>query len=413
MVRVLFVHPDLGIGGAERLVVDAAVALKNRGHSVSFLTNHHDIEHCFEETRNGTFPVVTVGDWLPRSVFGKFAALCAYIRMVYAAFYTSYVLSRREHIDIIFCDLISLGIPIFRLAAHHPKVLFYCHFPDQLLTTGADSALRRFYRAPLNYLEELTTGSADGILVNSKFTRRVFKETFRSLSVMPAVLYPSLNTKFFDDFDPADTEVVEHKFDGDSIVFLSLNRYERKKNLPLALHAFKALEANVGRAKFDKCYLVMAGGYDRRVVENLEHYEELVDLAQELGLTKRVVFLRSPSDQYKMFLLQKSEALIYTPHNEHFGIVPIESMYMRRPVVAVNSGGPTETVIHESTGFLCEQSAEEFGLALAKFVNNRTLKERMGEMGRKRVQQKFSFEAFTDQLHCIVEKLLAVDKKKN
>lgn len=411
MVRVLFVHPDLGIGGAERLVVDAAVALKNRGHSVSFLTNHHDIEHCFEETRNGTFPVITVGDWLPRNVFGKFAALCAYLRMVYAAFYTSYVLTRQEKIDIIFCDQISLGIPIFRLAAHNPKVLFYCHFPDQLLAAPG-SALKRYYRAPLNYFEELTTGSADGILVNSKFTRRIFKETFRSLSVMPAVLYPSLNTKHFDNFNPADTEV-EHTFEADSIVFLSLNRYERKKNLPLALQAFKGLEAQVGRVKFEKCLLVVAGGYDRRVVENLEHYEELVELAQSLGLTKRIVFLRSPSDQYKMYLLKHSEALIYTPHNEHFGIVPIESMYMRRPVVAVNSGGPTETVIHESTGFLCEQSPAEFAAAMAKFVNDRTLSVRMGEMGRKRVQQKFSFDAFTDQLNCIIEQLLVADKKHN
>ena len=28
MVKVAFLHPDLGIGGAERLVVDAAVALQ-------------------------------------------------------------------------------------------------------------------------------------------------------------------------------------------------------------------------------------------------------------------------------------------------------------------------------------------------------------------------------------------------
>ena len=34
MSRVVFVHPDLGIGGAERLVVDAALALQQRGHKV-------------------------------------------------------------------------------------------------------------------------------------------------------------------------------------------------------------------------------------------------------------------------------------------------------------------------------------------------------------------------------------------
>ena len=43
-LRIAFLHPDLGIGGAERLVVDAAVALKQKGHDitmyqfVSFLT---------------------------------------------------------------------------------------------------------------------------------------------------------------------------------------------------------------------------------------------------------------------------------------------------------------------------------------------------------------------------------------
>ena len=40
MPNVVFLHPDLGIGGAERLVVDAAVALKRRGHTVTMVTSH-------------------------------------------------------------------------------------------------------------------------------------------------------------------------------------------------------------------------------------------------------------------------------------------------------------------------------------------------------------------------------------
>lgn len=50
-LRVAFLHPDLGIGGAERLVVDAAMAMKARGHDVHFFTPHHDPKHCFPETR--------------------------------------------------------------------------------------------------------------------------------------------------------------------------------------------------------------------------------------------------------------------------------------------------------------------------------------------------------------------------
>ena len=51
--NILFVHPDLGIGGAERLVIDAAVGLQSLGHKITILTSHCDPTHCFEEARDG------------------------------------------------------------------------------------------------------------------------------------------------------------------------------------------------------------------------------------------------------------------------------------------------------------------------------------------------------------------------
>lgn len=51
--KIVFFHPDLGIGGAERLVIDAAVGLQNRGHSVTIFTSHCDPQHCFDEARDG------------------------------------------------------------------------------------------------------------------------------------------------------------------------------------------------------------------------------------------------------------------------------------------------------------------------------------------------------------------------
>lgn len=51
---ILFFHPDLGIGGAERLIIDAAVGLQNRGHKVIIFTSHCDPKHCFDEARDGT-----------------------------------------------------------------------------------------------------------------------------------------------------------------------------------------------------------------------------------------------------------------------------------------------------------------------------------------------------------------------
>ena len=153
MVRVAFIHPDLGIGGAERLVVDAGLALKSCGHEVHYFTSHHEKSHCFEETRNGTLDVTCVGDWLPRHFFGYFYAFWAYIRMIYVSFYLIFVSSWR--MDVIFCDQVSVCIPVLKLSK--ARIVFYCHYPDMLLT-HRNGFFKKMYRALLDSLEEVTTG---------------------------------------------------------------------------------------------------------------------------------------------------------------------------------------------------------------------------------------------------------------
>lgn len=165
MVKVVFLHPDLGIGGAERAVIDAALSLMSRKNEVHFVTAHHDKNHCFQETKDGSLDVTAVGDWLPRSILGKCYALCAYLRMIYAAVYLVFFSSLQY--DIVFCDQISACIPVLKFSK--ARVLFYCHFPDMLLTQRR-GILKRLYRAPIDWLEEMTTGMADCVLVNSKFT---------------------------------------------------------------------------------------------------------------------------------------------------------------------------------------------------------------------------------------------------
>uniref|UniRef100_A0AAQ4R8W9 Alpha-1,3/1,6-mannosyltransferase ALG2 n=2 Tax=Gasterosteus aculeatus aculeatus TaxID=481459 RepID=A0AAQ4R8W9_GASAC len=403
MARVVFLHPDLGIGGAERLVVDAAVALKSQGCSVQIWTAHYDPTHCFSETLDPELPVVCVGDWLPTSVFGYLHALCAYLRMIYVALYLVF-LSGVEY-DVVFCDQVSVCIPVLRLSRLRKKVLFYCHFPDQLLTQRK-STLKKLYRAPIDWLEERTTGMADMILVNSQFTAGIFAETFRGLrGVQTDVLYPSLNTRTFDQ-QSSEAQGLEGLLpEGTSCLFLSLNRYERKKNLGLALQAFASLKSSLPPGQSAGIHLVVAGGYDDRVTENVQHYAELRKLAAQLDLEDVVTFLRSPSDSLKVALLRGSAAVLYTPSREHFGIVPVEAMYCRCPVIAVNSGGPLESVADGETGFLCEPTAEAFSKAMERLAREPQLRGDMGQAGRRRVQDKFSLRAFSNQLHGYIVKL--------
>ncbi|XP_014669467.1 PREDICTED: alpha-1,3/1,6-mannosyltransferase ALG2-like [Priapulus caudatus] len=395
MVRVVFLHPDLGIGGAERLVIDAALALRSRGHDVLVITAHHDPSHCFPETIDGTLSVRAAGDWLPSSLLGSCRALCAYVRMLYIALY----LLLLESFDVIFCDQISACIPLLKLFSRR-RIVFYCHFPDQLLTRR-ESFLKRVYRAPLDWLEEWSTGLAHVILVNSMFTANVFKDTFKSLSkVTPQVLYPSLNFSAFD----TETELLNDDVlpPGRDIYFLSINRYERKKNLALAIEAFSLLKLRLSDEKWRRTHLVMAGGYDSRVPENREHHDELRHLVASLNLEEHVTFLRSVSDARKRALLRGCACLVYTPSGEHFGIVPVEAMYAGRPVVAVASGGPLETVVDASTGFLRKADAAAFADAMLEFVDDETLGSAMGRRGRELVLRRFSFQAFTEQLDNVV-----------
>ena len=398
MVKVTFLHPDLGIGGAERLVVDAAIALQSKDHEVSIVTSHHDTNHCFEETRNGQLKVIPVGDWLPRRIFGKFYALFATIRMIAAAIYLTLFSGLKP--DVIICDQISNAIPVLKLLTP-AKIIFYCHYPDQLLT-DRNSFWKRTYRHMMDFLEEWTLGMADIILVNSKFTRNVFKNTFKSLEHLePSVLYPSLNTEKFD-------EVLSESTDKTFFTCLSINRYERKKNIGLAIKSFaRVVQSSSGKANDLK--LIIAGGYDHRVEENVEYYTELVRLAEDNGILSKVEFLKSPPDEEKVTLLKTSDCLIYTPSGEHFGIVPIEASYCKIPVVAVNDGGPTETIVNEETGYLCDPTPEDFAKKILKLKNGGTdLKQQMGENGRERVISFFSFDSFATQLNDFVNQSLNI-----
>lgn len=53
-----FIHPDLGLGGAERLIVDAAVGLQRRGYDVTIFTGYHNPNHAFPETIDGSLKVL-------------------------------------------------------------------------------------------------------------------------------------------------------------------------------------------------------------------------------------------------------------------------------------------------------------------------------------------------------------------
>jgi alpha-1,3/alpha-1,6-mannosyltransferase len=83
--------------------------------------------------------------------------------------------------------------------------------------------------------------------------------------------------------------------------------------------------------------------------------------------------------------------VIYTPAKEHFGIVPLEAMARGRPVIAVASGGPLETVIHRETGFLSDGVPMDFANAVVLLLTmTRDNSNKMATQARAHVAANFS-----------------------
>jgi alpha-1,3/alpha-1,6-mannosyltransferase len=78
-------------------------------------------------------------------------------------------------------------------------------------------------------------------------------------------------------------------------------------------------------------------------------------------------------------------------------------MYLRRPVLAVNNGGPTETIVDGQTGFLRENIPDAFASVMQNVLLEHVDIIRMGEQARNHIIENFSFESFTDKLTVTIE----------
>jgi alpha-1,3/alpha-1,6-mannosyltransferase len=379
-VNVVFLHPDLGFGGAERLVVDAASHLVANGHRVVLLTARHDRARAFPATLDGSLDVRVRGGALPAQVLGRLRAPCAVARMAWLALGLR---GLRPRPDVVVCDLVAHAIPLARIAGDAPVVL-YCHHPDRFLAS-AGGDLYRWYRAPIDRLEAFGTARATRVLVNSRYTATRFRDAFPGLAAEPDVVHPGVDVLPCPDLG----------LDGTGpVTILAMARFDPRKNLMLAIDALGALAARLSPAAFAPVRLVIAGGYASRLREQRDGVIDLERRAALLGLADHVSIVRSPSEDERLALLSVARCVVHTATDEHFGYVPVEAMAAGRPVVAARSGGPAETVIDGETGFLCAPTPEAFGEALARLVTDPECAARMGRTGRRRVAEEFSREAF-------------------
>jgi alpha-1,3/alpha-1,6-mannosyltransferase len=81
-------------------------------------------------------------------------------------------------------------------------------------------------------------GNAHRIVVNSGFTKKVFKYAFSGIAVEPEVVYPGVKLATLRTLNATSTNF--SLFENQKIL-LSINRFERKKNVAVAIRAYARL----------------------------------------------------------------------------------------------------------------------------------------------------------------------------
>lgn len=133
--------------------------------------------------------------------------------------------------------------------------------------------------------------------------------------------------------------------------------------------------------------------------------DTIQNLAKTLKMTDRVNFLGFCPDvaQY----LSQGSIFTLISHWEGFPRTIVEAMRSRLPVIATDVGGVKEAVIDEVTGFCVPpRDIKALQEKLNCLITRPELREKMGQAGRERYEQEFTFEKMFQETFKVYETVL-------
>lgn len=133
--------------------------------------------------------------------------------------------------------------------------------------------------------------------------------------------------------------------------------------------------------------------------------DHLQALTGELGLTEHVIFTGYRADVQD--ILAACDLYTMPSDDEPFGVVFLEAMAMRKPVVALANGGTPEVVEHGRSGLLAPPGdTARLAEHILTLTSDPALRQRMGACGRQRVEQCFNPRLMAKQVEHVYQRVL-------
>ncbi|HKO52806.1 MAG TPA: glycosyltransferase family 4 protein [Polyangiaceae bacterium] len=170
---------------------------------------------------------------------------------------------------------------------------------------------------------------------------------------------------------------------GDALVLASVSRLFSWKGQRELIRALALV-----RAQLPKVHLLIVGA-DSLEAQGGSFSEELKTLAHSLGVADAVTFTGPRADVPRV--MAACDVFTMPSFEEPFGLVFLEAMAMKRPVVAIDNGGTPEVIEHGRTGLLSAPwDVPALAANILTLSNDPALRARFGDNGRARVVELFS-----------------------
>jgi len=201
-------------------------------------------------------------------------------------------------------------------------------------------------------------------------------------------------------FSPKNSgEIIREKYKLDSNpVVLFLGRLAPYKGIQFLLHAVPIIKKEIPNIK------VLIAGSAREDVLNIKA------MITKLGIAKSLIFTGFVPDELLPNLYAACDVFCFTSLWEGFGLPPAEANATGKPVVAFNITAIPEVVKHKKTGILVPpRNVNKLAEAIIYLLQNEKIRKRLGNNGRKHVENNFIWDKTVKEVIRIYKKVLNGD----
>jgi glycosyltransferase involved in cell wall biosynthesis len=176
-------------------------------------------------------------------------------------------------------------------------------------------------------------------------------------------------------------------------IVLFVGRLVYEKGIHVLINAVPKILQRIN-AKF----IIVGSGYMK---------EQLLNIVRSMGLEHKVLF-EGFVDEESLLKLQKCADVSVVPSLfEPFGIVALEAMAAKSPVVASDTGGLSEIIEHDVTGVkVYPNNPDSLAWGITRVLLDDSFRKNVRENAYRKVLEKYDWEKIAQQTKRIYESVL-------